>query len=133
MFLTGILIPNPLLPTLARRRRYLAFSDARDVERTQTIKRNSHSSKNIPKPKANTRSDMCSRKGFIQGKGSWVEGTYLEASISTRLAGNPSRHLTQCATWPALLRAGSGILSPDTPVPTDVDPGDGDDIKKVPR
>ena len=73
---------------------------------------------------------MCSRKGFIQGKGSWVEGTYLEASISTRLAGNPSRHLTQCATWPALLRAGSGILSPDTPVPTDVDPGDGDDIKK---
>ena len=64
-------------------------------------------------------------------EGKWVKETYLEASISTRLAGNPSRHLTQCATWPALLRAGNRVLS-DTPnVPIDVDPGDGSDIERI--
>ena len=31
---------------------------------------------------------------------------YLEASISTRLAGSPSRHRLQSATWLALLSAG---------------------------
>ena len=31
---------------------------------------------------------------------------HLEASISTRLAGSPSKHLLQCATWPVLLSAG---------------------------
>jgi len=47
---------------------------------------------------------------------------YLEASISTKLAGNPARHLTQCATWPALLRAGNRISEPPS------DPaGDDDD------
>jgi hypothetical protein len=64
------------------------------------------------------------------GEGIWEEReTYLEESISTRLAGNPSRHLTQCATWPALLRAGNRTPS-NAPVPTDIDPGDGDDMKK---
>ena len=67
----------------------------------------------------------------LQGDGKWEKETYLEASISTRLAGNPSRHLTQCATWPALLRAGNRVLS-DTPnAPIDVDPGDGSEIEKI--
>lgn len=57
--------------------------------------------------------------------------TDLEASISTRLAGSPSRHLTQCAAWPALLRAGNrGSSDTDAPVATtDVDSSSGGDMK----
>jgi hypothetical protein len=65
VFLTDILIPYPLFPALAIRRRYLAFSHARDVERTQTIKRDSHSGNHKPKPPNQWvyRSDICARKG----------------------------------------------------------------------
>ena len=42
-FLTDVLIPDPLFPALAIRRRYLAFSHTRNVERPQRIKRDSHS------------------------------------------------------------------------------------------
>jgi hypothetical protein len=62
VLLTGILIPDPLFPALAIRRRYLAFSHARDIECTQTIKRDSHSKKNPNQP--NTGQTYCTPKGL---------------------------------------------------------------------
>jgi hypothetical protein len=43
--LTDMLIPDPLFPALAIRRRYLLLCQACDVERAQTIKRDRHSEK----------------------------------------------------------------------------------------
>ena len=43
--LTDMLIPDPLFPALAIRRRYLLLCRACDVERAQTIKRDRHSGK----------------------------------------------------------------------------------------
>ncbi len=48
--LTDMLIPDPLFPALAIRRRYLLLCQACDVERAQTIKRDRHSERKKKKP-----------------------------------------------------------------------------------
>jgi hypothetical protein len=130
------LIPDPLFPALAIRRRYLAFSHTRNVERPQTIKRESHSEEGGGRgERAQSQSQrQIWRAGKCEFRVCERGQRYLEASISTKLAGKPSTHLTQCATWPVLLRAGNRISEPSS------DPAGEDDnergvaiIKKRPK